>query len=142
MKYKLGFLWIVFSQLLLAQNTNSDLIQLQNHPQKDTTRCFLLNKVIEAENDQNIWIKFNIELQRIALVNLQKEKNKTLKKTYTKYLSISYNNDGAYQLYNENFEKAIELYKKSFQITSTINYHYGSALALQNIGTNHLLPMY
>ncbi len=135
MKHWLVFLGLFFSQLLLAQNTNSDHILLQNHPQKDTTRCFLLNKVIEAENDNSIWIKYNNELQKIALDNLQKEKNKTLKNTYTKYLSISYNNDGAYQLYSEKFEKAIVLYKKSFQIASTINYHYGSALALQNIGT-------
>jgi len=94
---------MLFSQLLLAQNTNSDLVQLQNHPQKDTTRCFLLDKIIEAENDQNIWIKYNQELQKIAVNQLQKENNKTLKNTYTKYLSISYNNDGAYELYNEKF---------------------------------------
>jgi tetratricopeptide (TPR) repeat protein len=135
MKIRLVFLGMLFSQLLLAQNTNSDLVQLQNHPQKDTTRCFLLNKVIEAENDQNIWIKYNQELRKIAVDQLQKENNKTLKNTYTKYLSISYNNDGAYELYNEKFEKAIRLYKKSFTISNQINYHYGSALALQNIGT-------
>ena len=135
MKIRLVFLGMLFSQLLLAQNTNSDLVQLQNHPQKDTTRCFLLNKVIEAENDQNIWIKYNQELRKIAVDQLQKENNKTVKNTYTKYLSISYNNDGANELYNEKFEKAIQLYKKSFIISNQINYHYGSALALQNIGT-------
>jgi tetratricopeptide (TPR) repeat protein len=135
MKIRLVFLGMFFSQLLLAQNTNSDLVQLQNHPQKDTTRCFLLNKIIEAENDQNIWIKYNQELRKIAVDQLQKENNKTVKNTYTKYLSISYNNDGAYELYNEKFEEAIQLYKKSFIISNQINYHYGSALALQNIGT-------
>ena len=135
MKIRLVFLGMLFSQLLLAQNTNSDLVQLQNHPQKDITRCFLLNKVIEAENDQNIWIKYNQELRKIAVDQLQKENNKTVKNTYTKYLSISYNNDGANELYNEKFEKAIQLYKKSFTISNQINYHYGSALALQNIGT-------
>ena len=135
MKIRLVFLGMLFSQLLLAQNTNSDLVQLQNHPQKDTTRCFLLNKIIEAENDQNIWIKYNQELRKIAVDQLQKENNKTVKNTYTKYLSISYNNDGANELYNEKFEKAIQLYKKSFIISNQINYHYGSALALQNIGT-------
>lgn len=135
MKIRLIFIGLFFSQLLLAQNANSDLIQLQNHPQKDTTRCFLLNKIIEAENDYNIWIKYNNELQKIALENLQKEKNKTLKNTYTKYLSISYNNDGAYQLYNDHYQRAIEFYKKSLSISTKINYHYGSSLALQNIGT-------
>lgn len=135
MKYKLVFIWIGFSQLLLAQKPDSYKIQLQNHTKKDTTRCFLLDKVIEAENDHNIWIKYNEELEKIALSNLEKEKNKTLKKTYTKYLSIAYNNHGAYQLYTDHYEKAIEFYKKSLFISTKINYHYGSSLALQNIGT-------
>lgn len=135
MKHWLVFFGLFFSQLLLAQNTNSDHILLQNHLQKDTTRCFLLNKVIEAENDHNIWIKYNQELQKIALDNLQKENNKTLKNTYTKYLSISYNNDGAYELYNEKYDKAIHLYKKSLQTANSIHYHIGSSLSLQNIGT-------
>jgi two-component system, LytTR family, sensor kinase len=135
MKIKLIFIGLFFNQLQLAQNINSDLIQLQNHPQKDTTRCFLLNKVIEAENDHNIWIKYNQELQKIALDKLQKENNKTLKNTYIKYLSISYNNDGAYQLYNEKYDKAILLYKKSLQTANSIQYHIGSSLSLQNIGT-------
>ena len=124
MKHWLVFIGLFFSQLLLAQNTNSDLIQLQNHPQKDTTRCFLLNKIIEAENDHNIWIKYNQELQKIALDNSKKKNNKTLKNTYIKYLSISYNNDGAY-----------ELYKKSLQTANSIQFHIGSSLSLQNIGT-------
>ncbi|MFY8186419.1 MAG: tetratricopeptide repeat-containing sensor histidine kinase, partial [Flavobacterium sp.] len=100
-----------------------------------TTRCFLLNKIIEAENDHNIWIKYNHELQKIALDKLQKENNKTLKNTYTKYLSISYNNDGAYELYNEKYDKAILLYKKSLQTANSIQFHIGSSLSLQNIGT-------
>lgn len=135
MKIKLVFLGMLFSQLLLAQNTSSDLVRLGNHPQKDTLRCFLLNEIIEAENDHNIWIKYNQELQKIALDNLQKENNKTLKNTYIKYLSISYNNDGAYQLYNEKYDKAILLYKKSLQTANSIQYHIGSSLSLQNIGT-------
>ncbi|MBL7885540.1 MAG: tetratricopeptide repeat protein [Flavobacterium sp.] len=135
MKHWLVFMVLFFSQLLLAQSTNSDLIQLQNHPQKDTTRCFLLNKIIEAENNNSIWIKYNNELQKIAQENLKKEKNKTLKNTYLKYLSISFNNEGAFQLYNDQYEKAISLYRKSLQIANSIQYYYGSALALQNIGT-------
>lgn len=135
MKHWLVFIGLFFGQILLAQNTNSDLIQLQNHPQKDTTRCFLLNKIIESENDHNIWIKYNQELQKIALDNSKKENNKTLKNTYIKYLSISYNNDGAYELYNEKYDKAILLYKKSLQTANSIQYHIGSSLSLQNIGT-------
>lgn len=136
MKHWLVFMVLFSSQLFLAQKANPELIQLQNHPQSDTTRCFLLNKIIEAENDHNIWIKYNQELQTIALDQLEKERNKALKKTYAKYLSIAYNNEGAFQLYNEKFEQSIRWYKMSFKVASSIHYHTGSALALQNIGTS------
>ena len=121
--------------VLFAQSTNAIAQKLKKHPQKDTLRCYLLNEIIEAETDQKVWIHYNQELQEIAVAQLQQEKNKRLKNVYTKYLSISYNNEGAFHLYNESYEKAIRLYKKAFQIASGINYHYGSALALQNVGT-------
>ena len=126
---------VLVGQLVLSQKNNSFVKQLQNHPQKDTIRCFLLDQAIESENDPVVWITYNRELQKIASEKLQKEKNSILKKTYTKYLSIAYNNEGAYHLFNEQFEEAVRLYKRSFQISNTIKYHIGSSLSLQNIGT-------
>lgn len=125
----------LISASFYAQKPNELITKLKNHTQQDTTRCFLLNEVIEAENDQNIWIKHNQELKKIAQDKSISETNPTFKKTYTKYLSIAYNNEGAFHIYAEEFEKAILLYKKSFNITTKIKYNYGSALALQNIGT-------
>ncbi|WP_281337105.1 tetratricopeptide repeat-containing sensor histidine kinase [Flavobacterium eburneipallidum] len=95
----------------------------------------MLNEVIEAENDQNIWIKYNQELKKIANEKSISETNPVLKKTYTKYLSNAFNNEGAFYVYDEKFEKAIQFYRKSLQITTKINYDYASAVALQNIGT-------
>lgn len=135
MRFGLVFIGIFGCQSLLAQPANSILKQLQNHPQKDTTRCFLLDKAIEIENDHATWFKYNQELEKIASQQLQKEQNKSLKNTYLRYLSIAYNNDGAYQLYKENFDKAIQLYKKSFQIANSGHFYIESSLALQNIGT-------
>jgi len=129
------FFSLISGSSFFAQDSNSISQKLKNHPQQDTLRCYFLNELIEAENDQNIWIKYNQELQKIALEKTKSEKNEKLKRTYTKYLSISYNNEGAFQLYNEAFERAIQFYKKSYRTASGIKYHYGSALALQNIGT-------
>lgn len=126
---------LLLSHFGWAQTKEELSQQLRNHPEKDTLRCFLLNQIIEAENDHNVWVKYNQQLREIAVSRLGQEKNKAEKKAYVKYLSIFYNNQGAFELYNESFEKAIQYYKKSFAIASKIQYHYGSALALQNVGT-------
>lgn len=125
----------VLGNFVFAQNTNKLKSKLDNYKKSDTTRCFILDQNIEAENNQNIWIKYNQELKKIAQEKSKSESNPVLKKTYIKYLSIAFNNEGAFYVYTEEFEKAILLYKKSLQITTKINYDYGSALALQNIGT-------
>jgi sensor histidine kinase YesM len=126
---------LVLGNFIFAQNTNDLKSKLDNYKKSDTTRCYLLDQNIEAENDHNIWIKYNLELKNIAQNKSISETVPNLKKTYIKYLSIAYNNEGAYYVYTEEFEKAIRLYRKSLQLTTKINYDYGSALALQNIGT-------
>lgn len=131
--------WLILCGLLLcgvifAQPKNI-LAELKNHRAADTTRCYLLNIAIEAENDHNIWIIYNRELRQIALDHIKKEKNRQLRNTYYKYLAISYNNDGAFELYGERYEKAISLYKKSLAVSSSIADHTVSSVALQNIGT-------
>ncbi|HQZ25970.1 MAG TPA: tetratricopeptide repeat protein, partial [Flavobacterium sp.] len=126
---------LVLGNLIFAQNTNNLKSKLDNYNKQDTTRCFLLDQNIEAENDHNIWIKYNRELKNIAQEKSKSETNPVLKKTYAKYLSNAFNNEGAFYVYNEEFEKAIQFYRKSLQITTKINYDYGSAVALQNIGT-------
>ena len=125
----------VLGNFIFAQNTNDLKSKLDNYKKQDTTRCYLLDRNIEAENDQNIWIKYNQELKKIAQEKSKSETNPVLKKTYTKYLSTAFNNEGAFYVYNEEFEKAIQFYRKSLQITTKINYDYGSTVALQNIGT-------
>ncbi len=134
MKIRLLIFCCLLGWCVWAQN-NAPLTQLKKHKVQDTTRCYLLNAAIEAENDQNIWIVYNRELRKIAVEKLKSEKNPLLRKTYTRYLSVSYNNDGAFELYAEHYGKAIGLYKKSLAVSSGINDHYGSSLALQNIGT-------
>ena len=126
---------LVLTNFTFAQSTNDLKLKLDNYIKQDTTRCYLLNQNIEAENDQNIWIKYNEELRKIAQEKSKSETNPVLKKSYIKYLSIAFNNEGAFYVYTEEFEKAIRFYRKSLQITTKINYDYGTALALQNIAT-------
>ncbi|MCI9843927.1 tetratricopeptide repeat protein [Flavobacterium pectinovorum] len=126
---------LLMSTLFYAQKTNELITKLNNHTKKDTLRCYFLDQVIESESNHTIWIKHNNELKKITQEKSQSETNPALKKAYLKYLSIAYNNEGAFLIYTEEFEKAILVYKKSFRITTKINYTYGSALALQNIGT-------
>lgn len=134
-KKNILLLLLAFCNFVFAQDNVDLKSKLKDYTKKDTTRCYYLDQNIEAENDQNIWIKYNQELKNITQEKSQSETDPTLKKTYLKYLSIAYNNEGAFCIYAEEYEKAIQLYKKSLQITTKINYDYGSALALQNIGT-------
>ena len=112
---------LVLSNFIFGQNTTDLKSKLDNYKKQDTTRCYLLDRNIEAENDQNIWIKYNQELKKIAQEKSKSETNPVLKKTYTKYLSTAFNNEGAFYVYNEEFEKAIQFYRKSLQLTNKIN---------------------
>lgn len=129
-------LLFIFSAFCFGQPNSKEVFKnMDLYTKNDTLQCFLLNQNIEGENNHNIWIKCNQKLKSISLIKSKSETNPTLKKTYQKYLSIAYNNEGAYYIYTEKFDKAIQLYKESLKITHKIKYDYGSALALQNIGT-------
>ncbi len=135
---KMFYIIILFSvNIAFSQSTVNELIEkLNKHPQRDTIRCFILNQVIEEEQEKSIWIVYNSELKEIALENLkQKNNQKESSKTYQKYLSIAYNNEGAFAVYDDKYQTALKWYKQSYEIASKINYIDGCALSLQNIGT-------
>jgi two-component system LytT family sensor kinase len=118
--------------LLLFSKTGN----AQNNQINDTARCRKLTEQIEAEQNHIIWIKYNQQLKNIAEQNLNSVGiDRKIKSIFIKYLSTSYNNYGAYYIYSDNYDSAILSYKKSYTLAKKINFHTGSALALQNIGT-------
>lgn len=108
---------------------------LSTHKRADTLRCFLLDHAIEEENDPVVWIRYNRELMALVSKQLKEHPEGGDVKTYRRYLSTAYNNEGAYCVYTESYEKAIRHYRKSLDIARKLRYQKGIAIALQNIGT-------
>lgn len=95
------FLLLLFvcaaGQWLLAQNKTLDsLLNAVKLAKNDTTRCFLLNVIVESYAEESIWAKYNIEMKDLAEKNLKDPglKDSISKKTFLKYLSAALNNSG------------------------------------------------
>ena len=82
MKSKVHILFIgvlfLLGQFIYAQNTSSELkhtidslkLELKN-AKHDSTKCNVLNYLVEVEYDESIWPKYNEEVKRIAEANLK-----------------------------------------------------------------------
>lgn len=116
-------------QMVLSQSKNETTLLV-----KDSLLCYDLNKKIEEENNHLLWIKDNNQLKTIASKNL-KSNNYTFQKTFYKYYSIALLNEGAFYNYTDQYQKAINCYKKSFLVAKKINFDEQCASNLQNIGT-------
>lgn len=103
----------------------------------DSLKCQQLYQLIEAEWDENIWIKYNQELFLLSSKNsintalTYKQRN-----VFLKFLSDAKVNEGAYYQYKSKHQKAIDNYSISYLIAKKINYYEGCAIALGNIGTS------
>ncbi|WP_162846469.1 tetratricopeptide repeat-containing sensor histidine kinase [Flavobacterium dankookense] len=115
--------------MVLSQSKNETTLLV-----KDSLLCYDLNKKIEEENNHLLWIKDNNQLKTIASKNL-KSNNYTFQKTFYKYYSIALLNEGAFYNYTDQYQKAINCYKKSFLVAKKIKFDEQCASNLQNIGT-------
>ena len=128
-RFLLQCCFLLLFQMVFSQSKN-ELTLLK----KDSLLCYHLNKKIEEENNHLLWIKDNNQLKTIASRNL-KTNNSTFKNTFLKYYSIALLNDGAFYNYTDQYQKAINCYKKSFAVAQKINFDEQCASNLQNIGT-------
>ena len=102
----------------------------------DTLKCAALNAMIEAENDESIWSKYNEELLKIAqnkLKRLKKEDAEYI--TMKKYQAVAINNTGYLFSTRGEKTKAIECYESSLKIQEEIGDKLGVANSLNNIGS-------
>jgi tetratricopeptide (TPR) repeat protein len=99
----------------------------------DTTRCNVLNALIEAESDDNIWPKYNDELKTIAEKNIAN--NVSPKKVYLQHLADALNNIGYLANNRGNVSKALKYYHESLKITEEVGDKNGIAGTLNNIGS-------
>lgn len=127
---------LFFGIELHAQEGTMDSLKLALKVAKhDTTRCYILNAMIETETDDNIWPIYNEQLKKLCEQNLITSKsNKVLYKFYLKIFGSTLNNIGYLAQQNGDLPRAIEYLTKSMKIQDEIGDKAGYAQSLNNIG--------
>jgi tetratricopeptide (TPR) repeat protein len=143
--YFLIFLRLAGGAHLFAQQTPATvlsdplkkILQAKIH---DTLRCQLINKLVEMEDDDEIWPAYNEEVIKIgerALQNIDDKhagEGKILFRAYAFYLSGAMNNKGYINRRKGNGQLALEYYFKSLEFGKQINDKASMASVLNNIG--------
>ncbi|MBI2259462.1 MAG: tetratricopeptide repeat protein [Flavobacteriia bacterium] len=134
MKFILLIIFFILANISFCQNIDS----LKNELKKttnDTLKCYILNELIDAENDDNVWTIYNDELLKISKKGLATVSKKSpVYKIYLKYLAAALNNIGYLHNLNGNDALAIDFYLKSLKIEEEIDNKIGVAYSLNNIG--------
>ena len=134
MKLKIVAIFFLFGFLnCFGQDKDSLLNVIKNYKLRDSIQCEQYNQLIELENNDEVWIKYNAILGQIAKENIDSRTNTKVKKTYYKYLGLHYNNIGYY--YREDKKKSIYFYEKAIVFYKKSNDLNSLAQTLQNIGT-------
>lgn len=134
LKNIIGFLFILTLSLNLAgQDRTIDSLKLAlKNAKHDTMRCNILNAMIEAEGDDNIWPQYNEQLKQIAQKSIAN--NSAPKNFYLKQLADALNNFGYLVNQKGDLQKALEYHHKSLKIREEIRDKQGIAGSLDNIG--------
>ena len=129
--------FLTFNVKLNAQDLLIDsLKQALKTAKHDTTRCNILNELIESENEDKVWSVYNDQLLKLAERGATKESHNALeKKCYLKYLSAALNNIGFLAQNQGEILKALKYYLKSLKIDENLNDKKGIAHSLNNIGS-------
>ncbi|MBA3664454.1 MAG: tetratricopeptide repeat protein [Bacteroidetes bacterium] len=118
----------------LGQNTSIAFLKLAlKNAKHDTTRCNILNKMVEAEPSDSIWTKYNDQMGSIAQINLNKNPPENLKAVFLKYLATVYNNKGYLTNEHGDMVKALKYYKKGLDLQEQIHDKRGIATSLSNM---------
>lgn len=135
MKFRLLAFFLTLSCYFSAQTDSlKKLLEKATH---DTTRCTLLNQLIEAESNDRIWPGYNEQLLKIADKNL--EKPGTFKNFFLKSRSIAINNLGYLANLSGNNKKATGHYEEALSIQQRIGHKEGMAASYYNLGDIYVL---
>lgn len=100
----------------------------------DTIKLQVLSMLIESENNEEVWPKYNEQMRRLAERLLAAENNVLVTKIAKTYLSEAFNNIGFIYDNQGNIAKALENYGKGLRIREEIGDKVGIAISLNNIG--------
>jgi tetratricopeptide (TPR) repeat protein len=123
------------SQQVLSQDSPVDSLKAELAKAKhDTTRCNILNQMIEEEPNDTVWPVYNDQLKRLAESNLSNNNSPTLRTIYLKHLATAYNNIGYRSLGLGEINKAADNYLKCAEIQKQLNNKKDYAITLSSIG--------
>ena len=118
---------------LNAQDRVMDSLKLVlKNAKHDTIRCNILNEMIQAEIDDNIWPNYNEQLKILAEKNIAGKAEP--KSFYFKHLADALNNIGYLAHKKGDIPKAIDYYHKSLKIQEETGNKIGIAQSLNNFG--------
>ncbi len=133
---KTALLFFLFLSALVFSQSNA-IDSLKNAlkiAKNDTTRCGILNQMIENESDDAVWPSYNNQMKNIAEKNLSTNPKGALKKAFLEYLAAAYNNIG-FLLGNEgNLDKGVEAYFKCIKAHSQSHNFVEASLGFVCIG--------
>lgn len=102
----------------------------------DTTRCSILNQMIEAETDDNIWPAYNEQLKTICEENLKKyKKGELLYNFYLRHLAAAISNEAYLANNRGDITKALEYFQKGYALEKETGNKHGMAASLDNLGS-------
>ncbi len=135
LKY-LFFHFLLAGQLSFAygQLNPADSLKLAlKNAKHDTTRCSILNAMIEDEEDEKIWSKYNEQLKELSEKNIKS--NDANNKIYLKYLATYLYNVGFSYDNKGDVTRALDYHKRSLKIREEIGDKQGIAFSLDNLAS-------
>ncbi len=125
------------SSILVGQEQVSDSLQKEfKKALNDTVRCKILDALIEAEGDDNVWPAYNQQLKDICEKQLKTlPPGDELYRFYMRHLAGVYNNEGYLANVRGDISRALDLYYKSMGMEEKNENPRGVATSLNNIGS-------
>lgn len=122
-------LLVIFQSSLAQTDSLKQLLEKASH---DTTRCRLLNRLVEAEMDETVWPIYNEQMLQIAGEHMSP--SDPLRKEFLKYRAYGLNNLGYLANMTGENEKAIAYYEDALDILKETGDQGSMAGVLYNLG--------
>ncbi|MBK7669432.1 MAG: hypothetical protein IPJ32_20065 [Sphingobacteriaceae bacterium] len=105
----------------IYSQTNSDSLKIAltkaNH---DTVRCNILLALIEVEEEDAVWIKYNEEIQTICETNFKKNLRPTELLAFKRHYAESFNNFGFLASMHGENKEALDYFLKSLKLNEEL----------------------
>lgn len=132
-------LFLVLSVFTNAQDITTDSLKSAlKFAKNDTIRINILKELIEAENDDKVWVVYNDQMLKLSEKGVASSPSgSSLKRFYLKSVASAFNNIGFLANNRGDISKALTYYQKSLKIQEEIKDKGGIANSTNNIGYIH-----